>query len=172
MKHELIISKLLKRVGEIRESYRKTHEIINSYQKPNIVSEPLPVKKENKDVLSDNSILSKLGNGDIAGGKKRFKQLLKRNLYWSKELNDEEIEALLSYGYTKSNPRKKNLMVKDENGCFDYVICLLNENENMQHLRDKEFIAGLNRNISHIEWVVPGTQKRIDVVFNVNNHPS
>lgn len=168
MKHEQIIEKLLKRVGELRESYRRTQEIINSYQKPYIVSEPLPHEKDRKAVLNDNSILSKLGNGNIANGKKRFKQLLTRKLYRIEELNEDEIEALLDYGYTKSNPRKKNLIVRNEKGYFEYVICLLNENESVQHMRDKELIASLNRNISEIEWLVPGTQNRIDVVFNLN----
>jgi len=36
----------------------------------------------------------------------------------------------------------------------------------MQHVRDKEFVASLNRKISEIEWQVPKSQHRIDVVFN------
>jgi len=125
-------------------------------------------KSSKKDVLRDKFLLRRLGNGNLAKGKKIFNQLLKRKFYWTYELNEHEIKALLTCGYVKSNPRKKGLIVRDEHGYFDYIICDLNENESMQHLRDKEFIASLNRNISKVEWIVPGTQKRIDVMLKLD----
>ena len=125
-------------------------------------------KEDRKDISEDNFAMKKLGKGNIREGKKRLRQLLQRKLYWIGELNGVEYEVLLEYGYTQSNPRSKNKRdhVRNEQGRFEYVICLLPENEGMQHMRDKEFIAGLNRNISKTEWLAPN-QKRVDVIFNL-----
>ena len=127
-----------------------------------------PIKKPDYDIFSDEFVMKKIGKDDIEHGKKRMKQLLKRKLYWFEELERVELEALMKSGYVTSNSRNKALAVRNERGRFDYVICLLPQNESMQHMRDKEFIASLNRNISEVEWLVPKSQNRIDVVFNFN----
>jgi hypothetical protein len=126
-------------------------------------------KDEKKEILNNKFFMKKLGKGNVKEGKKRFKQLLQRKLYWLDELNRVEYEVLLKCGYVQSNPRSKNkrYVVRNEQGKFDYVICLLPENESMQHMRDKEFIANLNRNISKTEWLAPDTQKRVDVMFKL-----
>ena len=117
-------------------------------------------------IFEDKFAMEKLGKGDAEQGKKRMKQLLKRDCYLLKELERIEHEVLMKCGYTTSNPRDKQLQVRDEKGRFEYIVCLLPKNEGMQHVRDKEFVASLNRKISEIEWQVPKSQHRIDVVFN------
>ena len=127
-----------------------------------------PPEKDPNEIFNNDFIMKKLGKGDAEQGKKRMKQLLKRKLYWFDELERVELEALMKCGYVTSNSRNKALAVRDEKGHFDYVVCLLPQNEGMQHMRDKELIASLNRNISEVEWLVPKSQNRIDVVFNLN----
>lgn len=126
-----------------------------------------PIKKPEYDIFSDEFVMGKLGKGNIEQGKKRMKQLLKRDCYLLKELERVEIEALIKHGYVTSNSRDEKLQVRDEKGRFEYVVCLLPKNEGVQHVRDKEFIASLNRKISEIEWQVPKSMHRIDVVFNL-----
>lgn len=124
-----------------------------------------PPEPPKYDIFSDEFVMGKLGKGNIEQGRKRMKQLLKRDCYLLKELERVEIEVLMKHGYVTSNSRDKKLQVRDEKGRFEYVVCLLPKNEGMQHVRDKEFIASLNRKISEIEWQVPKSQHRIDVVF-------
>ena len=121
------------------------------------------------EIFKNDYVMSKLGKGNIKRGKKIMKQLLERNFYWASELERIELEALIMYGYTTSNSKNKKLMVKDENGRFEYVVCDFPKNETLQHVRDKEFIASLDRNISYTEWKVPDSMERIDVVLRKYN---
>jgi len=122
------------------------------------------------EIINDDLLMKELGLGNKARGKKRFNQLLQRKLYWLDELDDAELYVLLLSGYVKSNSRSKDkkLVVRNEKGLFENVICLLPKNENMQHMRDKEFVANLDRRKAKIEWLVSATKKRIDVVFKLN----
>ncbi len=120
-------------------------------------------------IFNDDFVMSRLGKGNIKKGKQAMKLMLKRIFYWIDELERVEVEALMKCDYTASNSRKKELMVKDEKGRFEYVICVLPENESLQHLRDKEFIASLNRHASETEWKVPDSMHRIDVIFRIGD---
>lgn len=125
-----------------------------------------PWKKS--DILNYTEAMRDLGNDNIAKGKARFNQLLKRKLYWLRDLRDIEYYVLYLYGYIKSNSRSKNkrLHVKNERGQFESVICLLPENEGMQHMRDKEYIASYNYDHVTTEYLIEESKNRIDVVFD------
>ena len=128
------------------------------------IGKPLP----KSEIVNNYELMLDLGQGNEAKGKARFNQLIKRNFYWMQDLEDIEFYVLHLYGYVKSNPRSKDkkLIVKDEKGRFEYVLCLLPNNESMQHMRDKEFIASLNYDVSQTEYLIPETQFRIDVMFD------
>lgn len=124
-------------------------------------------RSSKREIVNNNALMKELGYGNAAKGKIRFKQLLKRKLYWINELQDIEYYALYLYGYIKSNSRSKNkrMRILNEKGQFESVTCLLPENESMQHMRDKEFVASLNYEHAVLEYPVPGRQNRIDVMF-------
>lgn len=143
--------------------------LLDKIKRIKIYPDEKPPPEEHKpDIFENEFIMKKLGNGNIQKGKQRMKQLLQRKLYWAYELPRTEYEALMQDGYTESNTRSKNkrLVVRNEKGIFEYVICLLPDNESMQHMRDKEFIANLNRDIAQVEWQAPDSMNRIDVAFD------
>lgn len=126
-----------------------------------------PFKKKKMEILNDSITLRLLGDGDKKAGRHRFIQLLKRKVYWRHELTEDEFCALKKYGYqiSLSRSRSPKYVVRGEQGTFEQVVCLLPGNENMQHMRDKEKMASLRREMAEIEYLVPETRKRIDVGF-------
>ena len=137
---------------------------VNQAKREGSIYKPL-AKNE---IIKREDLMKELGQGNVSNGKARFNQLLKRKLYWIRDLSIIEFYVLYLCGYAKSNSRSKDkrLHVKNERGQFEAVICLLPENEGMQHMRGKEYIASYNYDHATTEYLIEESQNRIDVAFD------